>query len=217
MLKLESLLWKAVPRDEELEKLQGDLKGGPKETSGELYRRIVERTADAVCQADVLDSPVELNTESVLMLEDIAATGTCRYPWPVVKVLLLVVWSRLFDQIYEQEKQCSTDSMDSMDYAEERRSLLATLNKFECEPLTLQRLCEIPINQPYKRVDNLMHAYRRVLLVRQMLPEEIERSDGVHKDTGVEMEAILEKVATSGASWTKALDNPERRAWDEDS
>ncbi|GFE54919.1 PPP4R2, putative [Babesia ovis] len=212
-----STLVKAVRRDEVFTKLQKDLKSemeseNPQERP--IYRKVVHKTIEVLSEVDATDSPVELSPECVLMLEDIAANGTCYYPWPVAQLLLLVVWSRLFDQLYQQE--CDDAAMDPVDYAEERRALLALLVKFDHEPLSLQRLSEIPIKQPYQKLAKLMHAYRKIILIRPMLPEETLNARTISCPTEALDADMLQKASAAIESWSQALDNPLKHAWDED-
>ncbi|ORM41748.1 uncharacterized protein BXIN_2823 [Babesia sp. Xinjiang] len=214
-----SKLLQTVQRDQEFTKLQTELKNefeSDISVGGPVFRRVVENTFAAIENADTGESPVELNAECIVMLEDIAKTGRCAYPWPIVKLLLLVVWSRLFDEVYASETANGDVLVEPKDYSDERCYCLSILAAFEREPLTLQRLAEIPINQPYTKVGKLMHAFRKVIQVREMLTKETDKAGGNFCPEEIKESDIIKRTMDVIAYWGKTLENPLRHTWDDD-
>ncbi|GIX63706.1 uncharacterized protein BcabD6B2_31410 [Babesia caballi] len=215
-----SKLIRAVERNDEFKQLQeeltNELNAGGTE-GGPAYRRVVEGTAAALAPAKFPESTVSLSAECVILLEDIAKFGRDVYPWPVVKLLLLVVWTQLFDEVYELEESTTGSMLDKNEFAEERRACLATLTDVHHPPITLQRLCEIPLKQPYLAISKLLHAYRKVALVRALMPRTgVKPAEAAASSSEGEESANMKAVVEALCTWANVLDRPGTREWEDD-
>uniref|UniRef100_A0A3B0N3X6 PPP4R2, putative n=1 Tax=Theileria annulata TaxID=5874 RepID=A0A3B0N3X6_THEAN len=199
--------------DEEYWKLKSDLlkEFTSKEdcVPGAAYKQILNGVLDVLSQYEDIDKEVKLNKECFIVIEDIATTGRCRYPWKVVKMLIVVVYNKLFDELYQsnraskgvqnsattgtdssepsdsstdsekpKESQPANNKINQLESEEEFRQLkidcLVHIVEFDIPPFTLQRICEIPLKQPYTVFRKLFNAYRKLFNVRNIEYEPIK-------------------------------------------
>ncbi|GBE60741.1 PPP4R2, putative [Babesia ovata] len=213
-------LVKAVDRDQTFVELQYNIlkefEEDP-EHSGPTFRKIVAGAISALSGVKSPESPVELNAECVVMLEDIAAFCRKAYPWPLVKLLLLVVWSHAFDEVYELEQSRTGKVQNKEEFCEERRLSLSLLSDFESPPLTLQRLTEITLRQPYTTVSKLVHAYRKSVLVRPLTEAEVGTKFALTSEPSEADDIeVMRPVEATLSSWAMLLQKPIAYQWDED-
>eukprot|EP00375_Theileria_parva_P002482 XP_765160.1 hypothetical protein [Theileria parva strain Muguga] len=199
--------------DEEFLKLKSDLlneftsKGGC--VPGAAYKQILNGVLNILIQYKDIESNVKLNRECYILIQHIATTGKCRFPWKVVKMLIIVIYNKIFDELYQSNKNSTSlqnsstagsdscdpsDSSTESDKPKESRPADKKINQIESEeefkqmkyesllyivgfnipPFTLQRLCEIPIKQPYTVFRKLFNAYRKLFTVRNLEYEPVK-------------------------------------------
>ncbi|CDR94073.1 hypothetical protein, conserved [Babesia bigemina] len=220
MLRRFTRLIRAVERDQNFVQLQYSLlqefEADP-EHGGPAFRKVVEGAISALSTIKSPDAPAKLNAECVLLLEEVATYCRTAYPWPLVKLLLLVVWSHAFDELYEMEQAFTGTIYSKQEYYEERRAALELLFNFRKPPMTLQRLAEIPLRQTYMTVSKLVHAYRKVMLVRPLTDKEVGVQFSLTSEPSEEadMEA-LKPVEAALSSWFEVIKDPRGYQWHDD-
>nr|PVC51558.1 hypothetical protein MACL_00001374 [Theileria orientalis] len=189
-----------IERNERYARLKAELlkefESEPERVAGKAYKQVLKGVLDVLAKFEEFEDRVKLNVESLILIEDIATSGKCRYPWKVVKALLLLVYSKLFDEVYYGNKKAgeenvlppnsrSSDCSNSPegsgeepeverrvetedDYKKVKLDSLVYILEFNLPPFTLQRLCEITLNQPYRIFKKLFNAYRKLFAVRNI-------------------------------------------------
>ncbi|KAK1939556.1 hypothetical protein X943_000977 [Babesia divergens] len=190
MTKGMSKLLASIERDAAYSDLKDSLSSqieNGKLSGSDVWKRIVRGVVNAMAKVDKLDMDAEINAECLVMIEDIATYGRSSYPWMVAKMLLIVAWSHLFNELYDSEVGTVGFKYDQQRFTDEKKACLALLLKCKQPPITLQRLSEILLKQPYKNISKLFHAYRKVVSVGAMsadesasyMDEELEASDSM--------------------------------------
>ncbi|PHJ24504.1 ppp4r2 [Cystoisospora suis] len=134
---------------------------------GELSPRIVGQQQ--------LASP-ELPQEGLDVLKEIARTGSCRYPWGVVKIVL----AAKAEQVFAEMAKSKGKKRVSFDWVTARNLCCYQIMQFNKPPLTVQRLCELLLRPMYGVLEKFFFAVRKVLLVRGCIYEPVEIPPSVH-------------------------------------
>ncbi|UKK01939.2 hypothetical protein MACK_001292 [Theileria orientalis] len=233
-----------IERNERYTRLKAELlkefESEPERVTGKAYKQILKGVLDVLAKFEEFEDRVKLNVESLILIEDIATSGKCRYPWKVVKALLLLVYSKLFDEVYYSNKRAgeenvlpynsrSSDYSNSPevsaeepefersaetedDYKKVKLDSLVYILEFNLPPFTLQRLCEITLNQPYRIFKKLFNAYRKLFAVRnieyepEQLPPFLSLSEFPK----------LETVSMNIRNWERRYLTTFRPEWNED-
>ncbi|KAK2195519.1 hypothetical protein BdWA1_003195 [Babesia duncani] len=149
-------------------KLKHDLENA-NNTNGDTYQKVISQAGlilqhvQAVGEHQPLESPLDACCE--LVLNDVATVGKCRFPWELVRGLLIVTWTGVLDEVFELENPAANPQQVMM-HEEEKRQSLHYLSLFQSPPATLQRLAELPFKQPYFKTKSLYRALRKLISVR---------------------------------------------------
>ncbi|KAK1443740.1 hypothetical protein BgAZ_206160 [Babesia gibsoni] len=206
-----SALLASVERDDGHEELLTSLAKEFKELDSAdkpVYKRVVMGVIANMEKIEALDASDKLDSNSLAMLQDIAGYGRFSYPWKLTKMVLIVTWNHLFDELYEKETVNGAYCYDEQQYHDEKRKLLTTLSRLEQPPITLQRFTEIPLKQPYKNVWKLFHAYCKVLTVGTV-PEDCTLP------CSEEFSEAMQKALENYSVWEQDIVLNEEPVWDD--
>ncbi|AFZ79547.1 hypothetical protein BEWA_023960 [Theileria equi strain WA] len=208
-----SRVFEAIGKDDAYFELKSRLYDdfNSEDSEGKAYSHVLNGVIDVLKRADSIDHNVDINSECKILIEDVATSGLCRYPWEVVKLLLLVIWGHVFDEVREYENANNEEEDDFERYEHEKRESLARLLEFDLPPFTLQRLCEIPLNQPYRALHKIFNAYRKLFNVRNIEYEPV----CIPKFVKLE-DFKLNKVYSNLDKWDEQLETSFRPQWSQD-
>ncbi|KAH9369913.1 hypothetical protein HPB48_013918 [Haemaphysalis longicornis] len=99
-----------------------------------------------------------------------AKTGDTVFPWEKLRPLLSRKLELVMDEFHEASPTDDPPAMPNVEafkYEEMKYGIFEATKRFDCAPLTIQRLCELVVDpwKHYNRTDKFMHAVEKNFLV----------------------------------------------------
>ncbi|KAJ9459133.1 Serine/threonine-protein phosphatase 4 regulatory subunit 2 [Diplonema papillatum] len=107
--------------------------------------------------------PANLSPDTLDVLRFVGETGCNCYPWSSLQSLLQARLEQLLPE--------DVESLKDTDYATDRTTALEALPQFPDAPFTLQRLCEVLVDDTgcYQRKDKLVWALLKLLCINSTI------------------------------------------------
>lgn len=140
--------------------------------------------ASDVCSDDKELSQITLSPPLLRIIYDLANTGSVRYVWSDLQVLLAVRLENVLSESNASYPDCKKTAGDTFDECKAR--LACSLSYLDDAPFTIQRFAEI-LQEPHRHAKStfkLLYAIERLLSVSTTIP----LNDGAVDDEDVQME-----------------------------
>ncbi|KAF8819172.1 hypothetical protein IE077_001517 [Cardiosporidium cionae] len=157
---------------------------------------LVEFASLYCARKENIHNRLHVTDDCMIAIKDVAKSAFCKYPWCVLKVVLIARLQEVCHTLYEHCRDYSVEDVDLYTFISTLESLTLCLLQLIYPPVTLQRLCEILVSSPYRNIEKLMACIRKLVTVRTPHYEMLCIPEGIDWQQYPELSIIEERLST---------------------